>query len=149
MLVNTLSTEDVTTVSDLWKHTLADSGFTQLTLEANLVLSEVTPRPIRKWVAGRHRLLGKGTCPEVRSTLWCGQKEFFGGHCGEWLSPVSREVSFAEGLGSHLGIAWNRLESLGSKNAFRGEPGTAVVTPLHLIQREGRDFNFFHGAEFL
>lgn len=149
MLVNTLSTEDVTTVSDLWEHTLADSGFTQLTLEANLVLSKVTPRPIRKWVDGRHRLLGKGTCPEVRSTMWCGQKEFFGGHCGEWLSPVSGEVSFAEGLGSHLGIAWNRLESLGSKNAFRGEPGRCRRHTTTPYTKRGRRLQFFHGAEFV
>ncbi len=105
VLVNTSSTEDMATLSLLWKHALADSGLTQLALEANLVLSKVVPRTPWKGIDSRLWLFGEGTCSEVsrrvNPSLWFSSKssKFFGCRSGQWFSPVKREVSF----GGHLG----------------------------------------------
>jgi hypothetical protein len=53
VLVNTLSAADVTTLKFLWEYALADSSFTELALEANLVLSKVVPRPLWKGIDSR------------------------------------------------------------------------------------------------
>jgi hypothetical protein len=107
--MNTLSTADVTTLKFLRKHALADSGLTQLALEANLVLSKVIPRTPWKGIDSRLWLFGEGTCSEVsrrmNPSLWFSSKssKFFDCRSGQWFSPVSGEVSFGGHLGSHLG----------------------------------------------
>lgn len=61
MLVNTLSTEDMTALSLLWEYALANSGFTQLTLEASSILSKVIPRSSRKGIDNWFWLLSPGS----------------------------------------------------------------------------------------
>jgi hypothetical protein len=126
VLVNTLSTEYVTTyIEDLWEDTLADSGFTELALEADLIQLEVVPY-IGLWREGVNqlRLLSVKALPSLTfmegpssegrcyiCSFWCSQ--FLGCRSRQWLSPVEREVCF--GRHSTLGISsshlsWYRFE---------------------------------------
>ena len=100
VLVNALSTEDVAAgIECLWEDALADSGLTELALEADLIQLEVVPQIGLCWIwVYKDRLLSEGVCSEGRGCVcfclfWCRQ----------WLSPVDGDVCF--GWHSTLGIS--------------------------------------------
>jgi hypothetical protein len=87
VLVNTLSAVDVATLKFLWEHAFADSGFTELALETNLVLSKVIPRTPWKGIYSRLWFFGPSTCSEVSRRV--NPSNRFCGKCGKLFGRSS------------------------------------------------------------